>query len=90
MKSLTKVNKAAINEVINGLISIRDGHCIPPALNEGDYSGYYWLGFQIGKMVIRFSKKETLKPKKSNPEWNWARNWVYNYWDPKIKITRGI
>lgn len=88
MKNLTKVNKAAINEVIDGLISIRDGHRIPPALNEGDYSGYYWLGFQVGKTVIKLSEKETLKPKKSNPKWDWARGWVYSYWDPKIEITR--
>ena len=44
-----------------------------PALNEGDYSGYFWAGWDAARAVFKDSK-------------NKSQNEVYNWNEAKVKI----
>lgn len=75
----TKAQKTALELFDQGFDAFVKQHTIPPAMNEGDYSKYYWAGFFAAREVLNKSRKESLS-------YHDMKNSVHNYDDPIVNI----
>lgn len=81
--TFSMVQELAFEEFRDGFKAYTKKLDFPESLNEGDYSCYFWAGFQAARVIANMSENDATNH-------NNKAHWVYRYDQPKVKIKRRL